>query len=445
LGDARGHLANAIAQAEQTGEGSIFLRSHAELAEVDWRYGDERARAEAIRRIREALTNGTLLGGSASDRAALAYQLGAALIVTGKRGEARQILEEALRETKDDYWVMRLTNALASAEYFLGEFNSALNHIEEAWRCAERGGFDLFKARIFYNRASIHYGLGKFRDAVEYHRVSATWAQRNGQEFEYLVACSDEAVNLMYLGEYEAALIRSRGALEVAQRIGNDYQFMKNLETGALCLLLVGDLGAARALTDQLAERSGRFGYSDLTPRVLMLRGIQAEVEGDWDSARSCFLEAEGMLVKSRDWEDLPAVQIELKWVQAQEDSKAALQDVANIVGTVTRAGALTVQLRGAFIMGEILLTGRIDDRKYRDDIVSALGRAGEAGASEDEWKLNYILGELCLRSGDQKAAMIRFGQAARVFRSIAGSLSATHRSLYVDTPHAKRLLARLL
>jgi serine/threonine protein kinase/tetratricopeptide (TPR) repeat protein len=444
LEDARAHLVNAISLAERKGEGSVFLRSHAELAEVDWRHGDEQAREAAIRRIREALVIGGQMGGSATDLAALAYQLGAALIVTGKRGEAREILQEALAGSDDDYWVMRLTNALASAEYFLGEFSRALGHIEEAWRRAERGGFDLFKARIFYNRASIHYGLGKFRDAVEYHRLSAKWARRNGQDFEYLVACADEAVNLMYLGEYEAALTRARDAGKLAQSIRNDYQAMKSLETEALCLLLVGDTSGAGVLADRLAEMSGRFGYSDLTPRALMLKGMRAVVEGDWGSARVHLSAAERMLVKSRDWEDLPAVQIELRWVQAQEDPGSALEDVARIVADVTRVGALTVQLRGAFIIGEILLAGRIDDGKYRNGIVDALGRAGEAGASEDEWKLNYILGELCLRSGDRKAAALRFGQAARVFRSIAGGLSPTHRSHYLDTPHAKRLLARL-
>jgi serine/threonine protein kinase/tetratricopeptide (TPR) repeat protein len=444
LADAKAHLTKAIAMAERDRDSAAFLQSHAELAEVDWRHGDERARDAAIRRVKEALVREAAAQGSINDRAALIYQLGSALIVTGKRDEARTVLEEGLALTPDDYWTMRITTALAAAEYYLGQFDKALELIDEAWRRAERGGFDLFKARIFSNRAGIHYGLGKFREAVEYHRLSAVWARRSGQEFEYLAAISNEAVNLMLLGEYESALNRTKEAQTISGEIGNEFQSMKNLETEALCEMLIGDYTKALELGDRMLRKSEHFGYSDMTPRALLLKGMLAQIACDWGEARSQLVEAESMLLRSRDWEDLPAVQIELQWIRAQDEPRAAAEGVARIVDEVSRSGALTVQLRGSFILGEILLAGQIDDTEYRNPLLGALGRASQAGACEDEWRLNYVLGELCLRGGDRKAAMSRFAQALRGFRSIAERLCTEHRVHYLRTPHANRLLKRV-
>jgi tetratricopeptide (TPR) repeat protein len=444
LDDARKHLTTAIATAEREQDSAVFLQSHAELAEVDWRHGDEKARDSAIGRVKEALAREAATQGSANDRAALIYQLGSALIVAGNRDEARTVLEGGLALAPDDYWTMRIATALAAAEYYLGEFAKALKWMDEAWSRAERGGFDLFKARIFSNRAAIHYGLGKFREAVEYHRLSAVWAQRSDQEFEYLAARSNEAVNLMLLGEYESALGSAKEAQAIAQQIGNDYQSMKNLETEALCQMLIGDYSAAEELAEIMFRKSEEFGYSDMTPRALLLKGMLGEIACKWGEARLQLEAAERMLLKSRDWEDLPAVQIELQWIRAQDDPRCALEALSSIVRDVTRVGALTVQLRGSFILGEILLASGIDNVEYRSILQGALGRASEAGASEDEWKLNYVLGELCLLDGNRKAAMARFAQALRGVRSIADRLSEEHRAHYLRTQHADRLFKRV-
>ncbi len=60
------------------------------------------------------------------ERAALSYQFGSALVLSGEREQAREFLTQALELEPGDYWRMRIANALASATYYLGDF-------EEVW------------------------------------------------------------------------------------------------------------------------------------------------------------------------------------------------------------------------------------------------------------------------------------------------------------------------
>ena len=444
LEEAKTHLAKAIELAQAEGDSPILFQSHAELAEVEWRHGDQRAREAAIDRLRETLAFDSGSGGNDNDRAAMIYQLGAALITTGKREEGIKVLEGALALQPSDYWMMRIANALAAAEYYLGRFEKALDWVDETWRRAERGGFDSFKARIFSGRAGIHYGLGRFRESIEYHRASSVWAVRTGQQFEYLAACSGESVNQMLLSDYERALECAREAYMVACEIGNEYEAMKNLETEALCLNLIGDSFYAKEVAGRVLQASEKFGKSSFTPRALLLVGILARADNECSKARTVLEQAERMLLESRDWEDLPIVQIELQLIRAQEDAEGSLKAVAAGVMESVRSGALTVQLRGCVAMGEILLANAVNHAEYREVLKDGLGRASSAGALEDEWRLHYTLGELSLRDGDRKSAMVRLSQGLRVFRAIADRLTPEHRRFYLETPHAKRLLSRV-
>ncbi|HET9251244.1 MAG TPA: hypothetical protein VFP58_03930, partial [Candidatus Eisenbacteria bacterium] len=308
----------------------------------------------------------------------------------------------------------------------------------------ERGEFDSFKARIFSGRAGIHYGLGKFRESIDYHRASSMWAIRTGQQFEFLAACSGEAVDQMILANYDRALSCAREAYRVACEIGNEYEAVKNMETEALCLNLIGDSAGAEEVAERMLQASEKFGHSTVAPRALLLAGILAQGRAEVRRARDLLERAESMLLESRDWEDLPIVQIELQLLRAQEHAEASLRAVLGIVEESVKTGALTVQLRGCVVLGEILMASEIDNSDYTAVLTDGLGRAGNAGACEDEWRLNYALGVLALRDGDTRGAMIRLSQALRVFRAIADRLIPSHRKFYLETAHAKRLLSRV-
>ena len=439
---ARIHLERAAS--ETSDDLKVIMSAQTELAEMDWRYGDRQTKEVAIDRLRNALRTSEQSMGVENERAGLSYQLGSALILTGDREGAGTVLREGLQAKPNDYWSMRLANALATAEYYLGRFDSALSWMDEAWSRAERGGIDSFKARILSNRAGVFYGLGRFQDAVNTHKLSGKWARRTANPFELSAACVGAAANLMMLAEYEEAIAEAEEGKKISIEIENRYQAAKSLELIALARFGMGDYVAAQTTAESTIAQMSAFGETDVTPRLYWLLGRIARYQGN-SEAGSLLQQAQEMLEKSRDWEDLPGVQIELELVGAGKgDADAALSRLEEIAVEAENTGALMNLLAGALAIGEIVVQRGVDDQEYRELLSRALGRAQNAGAAEIAWQLNYFLGILSLNKGDTRSGSTRLGQALRGFREVADRLNPTNRTFYLKTPHGAGLLARM-
>jgi len=73
----------------------LLLRSHAGLAEIEWQHRGGEVRSSAIERIRKILVEYKGTVGLESERAALTYGLGAALVRIGELGEATRVLQDS--------------------------------------------------------------------------------------------------------------------------------------------------------------------------------------------------------------------------------------------------------------------------------------------------------------------------------------------------------------
>jgi len=154
---------------------------------------------------------------------------------------------------------------------------------------------------------------------------------------------------------------------------------------------------------------------------------------------------AQEALEKSRDWEDLPGVQIELELVRAGKgDTDTAVRRLGQIATEAESNGALMNLLAGALAIGEIIVQRSVDNEVYRELLSRALARAQSAGAAEIAWQLNYFLGVLSLNKADTRSGSTRLGQALRGFREVADRLNPTNRAFYLRTPHGAGLLAKV-
>jgi hypothetical protein len=313
--------------------------------------------------------------------------------------------------------------------------------MREAWGRAERGGFDTFKARIMSNRAGITYAVGGFRKAVDYHETASIWARRTGSRFEFIAACQGAAVNQMLLAEYEGAIAHLHDGSVAAREMGSEYHIVKSIDLEALVEYYVGNWPRSAELTEEAARENARIGQSDISPRIDLMRGRLARVAGDLVRSGEFLRSAEAVLTETKDWEDLPGVQIELELLQTGKHPESA---IASILRIAAGSPALTIQLAAGLAISEIVVDRVVDDREGGDYLTLILGRADEAGAMEAVWRINFALGEIAARRGDRKGAATRLAQALRGFRQIADKLSAERRALYLGTPHARHLLARV-
>ena len=443
--DARRHLLIAAELAENAGQKGLALESHAALAELEWRHESDSVRAASIVRVREILKAHAHDVAGADERANLTYQLGAALIMRGDFSEARQVLESGKDLKCSAYWQMRLANARASADYYEGNFDSALEWMNEAWVSAERAGADSFRARLLMGRAGVLYGLGRPREAVDQHRVAALWARRNGNPFEYLSGCSGVSINQFLLAHYEEAIQQAIETRRSAQRIGDVGEEAKGIELEGLAQYYVGDYGQALSLADTgLRLLEGR-GYDKVRPRLLWLKARLSARDGRFDEAEATLKEAEGILLETRDWEDLPGVQIEQFLLKANaDDSRSALGGIRKLLDAAIQRGLIIVELNCARAIAEVILKHRLYHTELGTRLAAALERSDDAGMAETSWWLTYCLGEIALQRGNNREAHTRFRRAIQTLNQIAADLSPAHRELYLARSHTRSALERI-
>ena len=439
---ARLHFQEAIRYAERTSDRAGFLRSHAELAEIDWNYGNDVSRAGAIQRIRTIIMHSESHQEIQEELAALMYGLGAALVLDGAISEALEVLKRGLALRCSEYWHARMSIALGAAAGSSGRYVEAADSYSRAWEYAERGSLAALKSRILANRGGVYHALGRLHESLELDSQAALWARRLGNRLEYVLALSGIAINRIDLAEYFAAIRDADEVIAVSTELAHEGFRAKGFELGALARFQVGNFSTARIWLTDATEAVRTFDSFGLKPRLDWLSGRLEEVEGNYERAVELFQRAEDALLVSRDVEDLWRVQVELNRVRSRNrDVRETSEKLVSLIDQAHRAGSLHVQISGALALAEI---NAPRSTKYVKLITDALGIAAEGGFRESAWRLSYVLGLVAVENGDLKEAQSRFNAALRVLKEIAGGLTLPLRETYLQSPHVRSALERL-
>jgi tetratricopeptide (TPR) repeat protein len=433
---ARAALKDAVALAHREDDKRLYLRSHAELSELEWRYGNDQSRLDAIERAQQILEALKGDSGLVEERAALAYGIGSALVVRGEPLRAKAILEAGLSESRSDFWRARLANALGAASGVRGENDAALRWYDTAWEHVERAKLVSMKARILANKGAIFHAKGELENAVNLNRQAAGWARRMGNKFEYMAACAGTAIGLIYMGNYENAVIQARESSRCARELGDELDRIKGLELEALALFHMGRVADAGDLVEDALAISAVLGGTRLTGRVLWLKGRLEVTKGNLYSARSAYEAAEREVSNLDDLEDLLGIQIELESLRLNQEEGGRIRTIAGLIERGEKAGLAVVHIRGVLAIAEILGESNMDHRPWWDLLLRALERAEACGFNDVAWRLSYWLAEFAYRDGDLKRARSHYAHTIRMIRGVADRLSPNNRATYLQTPH---------
>ena len=446
LDEARVRFSSAIDLARENPNPVLLLRSHAGLAEIEWQHRGGETRRVAIERIRNILELYGNTPGIDDELASLTYGLGAALVRTGERAEATRVLKSGLQFKCNDYWRMRICNALSTAAFYSSKVPESLDRITEAWNIAERSGYDSFKARILSNRGGILYALGRFREAVDQHALSSRWAVRMGSAFEFVAACSGSAINQILLADYMEAIAMAQHARATAEALNDLGQVAKAMELEALTLYHIGSYAAAETLARNAQQIVSDYGSLEVKPRLDWLLARIASIQGDSEAARGFLAKAEKALLDTLDWEDLPGVQIEMQRLNSRVDPNAAVNAIISLIQNAESQGLVLIQIHGGVALAEIIAENPDIDTisPVAATMERVLAYAETAGALEAAWKLSYALGRLASQRGEIKAAHSRSTHTLRIIREVAGRLNVDDRKTYLGSPHVSSALSPL-
>jgi len=442
---ARKHLVLSVQLAGDVGDRSLLLRCHADLAEIDWRHGDERARHIAIDRMREVLDEEQSGSSLQEDRAVLMYELGAAMVVAGASRDAVEILCNAFKMASSEYWKMRIANALSSAHHYLGAADGQLKWLDEAWSYAEKSRSDSFKARILSNRGGMLYHLGRLADAADQDRLSAVWARRVGNTFEYIAGCVGAGICHIHLARYEDALSDARDVMSAARVLKDPQYVAKALELEALAFYFLGQEGLAeRCIRDALDILHNR-GHIEVRPRLDWLLGKILRKRGEFEDSWRLLAEAEVKLLETRDPEDLWGVQIEMHLIESRKGGAgASIAKVECILRESERKDLVIVAIPAALAIAEMLDESGTEPRAYQAILTDGLERAERTGMRELAWQLSFRMGSLASRKGENREGQARYTHALRLLRQIANDLSDDHRASYLAARHVASAISEM-
>jgi tetratricopeptide (TPR) repeat protein len=437
LVSARKHLTKSIELAGQAGNTSLFLRSHADLAEIDWRHGDERERRVAIDRMREVLAKEDGEPTLREERAALMYELGAAMVVAGASRDSIDILTTAFRMADSEYWKMRISNALSSAHHYLGAAEGQLKWLDEAWGHAERSRSDFFKARILSNRGGMLYHQGRLADAADQDRLSANWARRVGNTFEFIAGCAGAGICHIHLASYEEAFADARDVMSAARVLKDPHYIAKALELEALANYLIGREGLAEKCIREALDALRDRGHIEVKPRLDWLLARILRKRGELEESRKLLSAAEVKLLETRDPEDLWGVQIEMHLIDSRKGgAHSSIGEIERILRESEKKGLVIVAVPATLAIAEILDESHAEPGAFRAVLTDGLERAERTGMRELAWQLSYRMGALTSRAGDQREGQARYTHALRILREIAAGLSDDHRKSYLGARH---------
>ena len=427
---------------ESEGHHDDALGSLSELAEVRWRFGTMEDRRVITGVLRAALEGPRASSISPDQRAALTYQLGAALLELGDLSAARGELEIAADLECTAFWKMRIRIAQGTAEHRSGNADGALRKLDEAWTECERSGTDAYRPRIMTNRGATLYQLGQFRQAMAANTLGLNWARRVGNVTELLFAASGTASCHIILGEYPAALRAADETMTIAKVYGDSISLEKAIELNAWAHYWLGDFDISEKLARKAIEQFGEWTATETRPRLYWVLSKAIQEKGDLREAREWLEKALGLLRRSGDPEDLPGVEIEVLRLEGQagdDVDRGAL--VERIRGLTDAAAIPTVVTLGAIAVGEILIESPHGFGAQREFLLRALATAESSEIAEAIWRINFCLGSLNRIQGDERNTRTRFAAALKALQRIADRLNPADRARYLDSSHVRPLL----
>lgn len=265
-----------------------------------------------------------------------------------------------------------------------------------------------------------------------------------GSLFDYEAALISAVADFFTLAEYERAIAVARETREVALKVPNGRDVSKSLEMEGLVFLHLGDYGsAARLFLEARGSLEGR-GFDDLVPRLLWHEGRLEMEQGRYAEAETKLIDALRILEGTKDYEDLPGVQVEMQILFSRAgDERLDSEELRRLLEDARSRELGTARLRAAVGLGEVVVVSNLEGPgNALRALMDELRFAEAAGADEFVWRITYWISRILRNLGEIRDANSRLASAVRIAREVASKLTLEHRSSYLATPHARLLLS---
>lgn len=229
---------------------------------------------------------GAALAQDGEQRHRLAMLRGDLLREVARTHESIAAFEEALRAARDDAERCRAWLGIAAGRRITGEFDEAMQALDQAQPIAERLELWSECSRIHSTRGNLHFPRGNIAACGEAHARALDYARRAAD-----VEC--EALALSGLGDHRYAAGRMHSALdyfrrcvELARRAGLLRVEIPNSVMVGHCLAWTGEGAAGLAEVRRCVDLSARIGLAQIEVMTLESVGFALLFDGAYEEAQ---------------------------------------------------------------------------------------------------------------------------------------------------------------
>jgi tetratricopeptide (TPR) repeat protein len=294
LGEYLGLIAGHYELAGQRMKAAAYLRRSGEEAYRTNAYRDARAAFERALRL--------LPEDGRAERAALAVQMGQALIRLGEMATAGAQLEEGLalaRSTGERRSEAAALTGLGEVAWHQGDWEAARRHLQAGLALAQACGDTAGQALAAQHLARVSWMAAEYDEAERWAQESQGWYEQAGDRQGLIAARNELAIVAVHRREFERARSYFAANLAEAQEMGDRLREAQALNNLGVLAHDQGTYEEARACYEQTRAISEEIG--DRTAMALVLGNLgdvcisQGEEGAAWDYLRRAILESMAM------------------------------------------------------------------------------------------------------------------------------------------------------
>lgn len=181
-------------------------------------------------------------------------------------------------------------NTLGSAYLYHGDYQRAIEHLQQSLALREELGDALGQATLYNNLGVVHYYRGDYDRAHEYYQRSFEIKKEIGDIYGLAISRTNLGLTLHHRGEQAQALQHLKEAVRICRDIEAEWLLPETYRIMAKVHLALGDVAQARVHAQAALETAERLNCEVFTGVAHRVLGqVAALGQGKWDQAEEHF------------------------------------------------------------------------------------------------------------------------------------------------------------
>lgn len=370
-------------------------------------------------------------------------ELGATDLLLGRPRRACLALEQAraIHEKTDNVPAGgKAFSLLGEAHALLGEYEDARKCLTESLRLAKKTGNNVLVSANYAVCGKICLDHGDHENAEKYFAdVEARSREEAGELLRVLEYRCQQAVEC---ARYEDALSLAKSGIDLSRKSGIRMRSVPFLELRGLVELRIGARERAKRTAESLIETARRYGLVLHVGRGFIIQGLVAALEENREKVAQSFHEAAKIFQAEESERDLVHLYLQqalLLLDTGQHEQIFLYLEEASYLAKKLNLAYWKCRVQHVMALFE-LQTALEGGAKARENFLHAERYARGSSYLDVLWQIQFQLGCLSQKAGNDEEALQHFDAATTVRQQVLEGIRSSFRKEYLEVSRGREL-----